>query len=89
MEVALRMFRIAVQIGAPIIATLLLTNLILGILARTVPQVNVYLLSFPLTIALGLLALGLSLPLWSQQLAWVLRDGGEELLLALRSFLAP
>ena len=89
MDVALRMFNLAVQIGAPIIATLLLTNLILGVLARTVPQVNVYLLSFPLTIGLGLLALGLSLPLWSQQLAWVLNDGGRELLQALQSFLAP
>lgn len=87
-DVTLRMFKLAVQIGAPIIVTLLLTNVILGVLARTVPQVNVYLLSFPLTIGLGLLALGLSLPLWSQQLAWVLRDGGEELILALRSILA-
>lgn len=88
MDVALRMFKLAVQIGAPIIATLLLTNLILGVLARTVPQVNVYLLSFPLTIGLGLLALGLSLPLWSQQLAYFLRDGGDELLRALRTFMA-
>jgi flagellar biosynthetic protein FliR len=88
MDGALRMFKLAVQIGAPIIATLLVTNLILGVLARTVPQVNVYLLSFPLTIGLGLMALGLSLPLWSHQLAFFLRDGGEELLRALRTFLA-
>jgi flagellar biosynthetic protein FliR len=88
MDVALNMFKLAVQIGAPIIATLLLTNLVLGVLARTVPQVNVYLLSFPLTIGLGLLALGLSMPLWSHQLASVLHGGGEELLQALRTFLA-
>jgi flagellar biosynthetic protein FliR len=56
------MFALAIKIAAPLMVTLLLTNVALGVMARAAPQMNVFLLSFPLTISLGLLILGLSLP---------------------------
>ncbi len=56
-----RMFLIALQIAAPIMIALFLSNLCLGIVARTVPQVNILMIGFPLNIGLGLIFFGLTL----------------------------
>ena len=57
------MFIAAVKIGAPVITTLLLTSISMGILARTVPQMNVFFVALPLKIGIGLFILALSLPI--------------------------
>lgn len=56
------MFGIAVKIGAPIIAISLFTTVALGLVARTVPQINVFIVGFPIKIVVGLLGVGFSLP---------------------------
>ena len=56
----------AVKIGAPVMITLLLTDVALGIVARTVPQMNIFIVGFPLKIGVGLLMLGAALPLVMQ-----------------------
>ena len=56
------MFVIAVQVGAPVIAVLLVTSVAFGLVARTVPQMNVFIVAMPLKIGVGLLFLGFSLP---------------------------
>lgn len=58
-------FVIAVKIAAPMIVTLLLTDVALGILARTVPQMNIFIVGFPLKIGVGMLVLAASIPLLS------------------------
>ncbi|WP_298036603.1 flagellar biosynthetic protein FliR [uncultured Desulfuromonas sp.] len=63
MGLAGQMFSLGVQFSAPILAVLLLSGLVLGILARVFPQLNVFLLSFPLNIGISLLVIGLTLPL--------------------------
>jgi flagellar biosynthetic protein FliR len=55
------MFLIALKIAAPIMIALFLSNLCLGIVARTVPQVNILMIGFPLNIGLGLIFFGLTL----------------------------
>jgi flagellar biosynthetic protein FliR len=66
MEIALResaeVFAIALRVGAPVIAFLFVTSLGLGIIARTVPQLNIFVLGFPLQIAGGLVVLLFALP---------------------------
>jgi len=57
-------FDAAVRLAAPAIAVLLLAKVALGLIARTVPQMNVFIVGLPLNISLGLLALGASLPLF-------------------------
>lgn len=59
------MFILAIKIGAPVIATLLFTNVAFGIIARTVPQVHIMIVAFPLQISIGLLFIGLSFPFFS------------------------
>ncbi len=58
-----RIFFLGIQFSAPILAVLLLSGLILGILSRVFPQLNVFLLSFPLNIGLSFTVIGLTLPL--------------------------
>jgi flagellar biosynthesis protein FliR len=58
-----RIFFIGIQFSAPVLAVLLLSGLILGILARVFPQLNVFLLSFPLNIGISFTVIGLTLPL--------------------------
>ena len=54
---------IGTQIAAPALAALFITQCALGLLARVAPQMNVFMLSFPLNIAIGLTLLTFSLPL--------------------------
>lgn len=56
------MFIIAVQVAAPVIVALLLTSVALGLIARTVPQMNVFIVAFPLKIIVGILFMAFSLP---------------------------
>lgn len=60
-ELTSQMFSLGVQFSAPVLAVLLLSGLILGILARTFPQGNVFLLSFPLNIGISFAVIGLTL----------------------------
>jgi len=54
-------FTIAVKIAAPIMAILFFLSVGLGLVARTVPQMNVFIVGFPLQIGVGLLMVGLSI----------------------------
>lgn len=53
------LFAIGMRIALPLICFLILTDLTLGILARVMPQMNVFFIGIPLKIALGLLTLTL------------------------------
>ncbi len=55
-------FIIGVKFGAPVLITILVVEFALGIVARTVPQINVWLIGFPLKIGIGLITIALSLP---------------------------
>ena len=56
------MFLVALKLSAPVLVAMILINVLLAMLGRAVTQINVFVLSFPLTIAGGLLVLGLALP---------------------------
>lgn len=59
-------FLAAVEIAAPLLAALFLAQVVLGMLARAAPHLNIFALSFPFTILLTLTLAGLALPLVSQ-----------------------
>ncbi|MGB3224456.1 MAG: flagellar biosynthetic protein FliR [Desulforhopalus sp.] len=65
MELASHMFSIGVQFSAPVLAVLLLSGLILGVLARVFPQLNVFLLSFPINIGAAFIVIALTLSMVS------------------------
>ncbi len=55
-------FRLGLKLSAPVVAAIFLANVVLGVVARTVPQINLLIVGFPITIALGLVVLGATLP---------------------------
>ncbi|NLX19573.1 MAG: flagellar biosynthetic protein FliR [Desulfobulbus sp.] len=61
MKLGGNMFTLGVKFSAPILALLLIVNLVLGILARVFPQLNVFMLSFPLNIGITFLVISLTL----------------------------
>ena len=54
-------FVLGVRLAAPVMVALLLTSVTLGIMARAFPQMNVFMISFPLNIGIGFIVLGLTL----------------------------
>ncbi|MBY0249264.1 MAG: flagellar biosynthetic protein FliR [Nitrospiraceae bacterium] len=56
------MFTIGLKLSAPVLVTILVINILLAILGRAVSQINVFVLSFPVTIMAGLAVLSLSMP---------------------------
>jgi flagellar biosynthetic protein FliR len=55
-------FAIGLQVSAPVLVGLLLSDLVLGIVNRALPEMNVFLVALPLQFLLGVLLLLLSLP---------------------------
>ncbi len=57
-------FILGIRLAAPVMVTLLLTSVVLGVMARAFPQMNVFMVSFPLNIGLGFVVLGATLLLF-------------------------
>jgi flagellar biosynthesis protein FliR len=55
-------FSAGLLLSLPLVTTLLITNMALGILTKTAPQLNIFGIGFPITIFVGLLILIVSLP---------------------------
>ncbi|MGG4546579.1 flagellar biosynthetic protein FliR [Rossellomorea marisflavi] len=51
------MFIVAFQMSIPVVATLFLVDVALGIVARTVPQLNIFVVGFPIKIAVSFIIL--------------------------------
>jgi flagellar biosynthetic protein FliR len=69
------MFSHAVQLALPLIGALLITNLALGILTRSAPQLNIFAVGFPITLAVGFITLMLMLPFLAPLLGVFVREG--------------
>jgi flagellar biosynthetic protein FliR len=72
-----KLFVIAFQVAAPSVAVLFLTNLSMGLLSRTIPQMNVFIVGMPLNIIVGLLVTILSLRLLGTVLTTVSSQVGS------------
>jgi len=77
--IAGEMFAMAVRLGAPVIAALLVTSVVMGILAKTVPQMNILMVGFPIKITVGLLFFGFTLVVIIPMLARVFHNLGPTL----------
>ncbi|MCU0578150.1 MAG: flagellar biosynthetic protein FliR [Desulfobacterota bacterium] len=74
-----KMFVVAVKLAAPVTAIILFTQIALGLTAKMVPQINLLMASFPLTIGLGLLFWLLSLDLFAPYLQSLFDQTGREM----------
>ncbi|SHH99770.1 flagellar biosynthetic protein FliR [Clostridium grantii] len=63
LQLIVKCFTIAVQIAAPMILVFVISDLVLGIMSRTVPQLNVLMLGLPLKVLVGLFTFFSILPI--------------------------
>lgn len=61
-------FILAIKLAAPVMASLVAATVALGVMARSFPQMNVFMISFPVNIGLGFLALGITLTIFARTL---------------------
>lgn len=61
-QVFAMVFLAALKIGTPVVGAIFLTDVSLGILARTVPQLNVFVVGFPAKLAVGFMAVFAVMP---------------------------
>lgn len=73
-RMATGIFLLAIKIGAPVMVALFLTSVAFGILARSVPQMNVFIIGFPLKIGVGLVMLAGSIPIFFYVLEKLIRS---------------
>ena len=56
-------FSLGLWIALPLVAMLLFTNLVLGVISRVAQQMNIFAIGFPITLGVGLVGVLLTLPL--------------------------
>ena len=55
-------FMYGLLFASPVVVALLLTNFVMGLVSKAVPTVNIFIVSFPLTIGIGLILSLLMIP---------------------------
>lgn len=71
---------LGVKLGAPLIVALLFANVILGFMARAMPQMNIFIVGIPLTIMLGFLFLLTGMPYLITGMQKAFTDMGQQIL---------
>jgi flagellar biosynthesis protein FliR len=69
-----QIFAIGVQLAVPPMIALLLTDLVFGMINRVAPQINVFFLSLPVKMMVGLLVVMLALPLLRYQFIYYFEE---------------
>ncbi|PID79743.1 hypothetical protein CSB20_09250 [bacterium DOLZORAL124_64_63] len=59
-------FELGLRIASPVVVVLLLVSASMGVIVKTVPQINVLAVGFPVKIAVGLITFGVSLVFFRQ-----------------------
>lgn len=57
-------FEIGFKLSSPIAAIIFLTDIVLGIMSKTIPQMNVFVVGMPLKVIVGLLIVLISMPIF-------------------------
>jgi flagellar biosynthetic protein FliR len=78
-------FVLMVKIAAPILVTILVVNLAMAIMGRAVPQINVLVTSFPITVLVGLSVLIVSLPMMTLEMSLLMDHTSTQLFKLMRS----
>jgi flagellar biosynthetic protein FliR len=73
-------FSNALRLSLPLIGALLITNLALGILTRSAPQLNIFAIGFPITLVVGFATLMLTLPYLTPLLEMITQAGQDTMM---------
>jgi len=83
-KISSQMWLLGIKLSAPIIIALFLSNLCLGIVARTVPQINILMVGFPVNICIGLIFLMILVANITPFLSQMFNEMGEALIALIR-----
>lgn len=72
-------FDLALRMSGPVVLALLLTSLIMGLLTKTMPQLNILSVGFSFKIATGIFILAMTIPFTENIVATGLADGLDQL----------
>lgn len=72
-------FSSGLLLALPSVAALLMTNMALGILTRTAPQLNLFGIGFPVTLSMGFVVLALSLPAMLRPMERLIEQGIDQM----------
>jgi len=78
-------FVIAIKLAAPVIISLFLTSVALGVVARTVPQMNIFIVGIPIKIGVGFLVMAASLPVFRFMVVKMVNYLDSEVMVIIRS----
>ncbi|MEO8496655.1 MAG: flagellar biosynthetic protein FliR [Planctomycetota bacterium] len=79
-QVTSESFAVGIRAGAPVMAALFLAVLVLGLISRTLPQLNVIAVGFSLNSMIMMVTLAASLG----ALAWIVQDQADSVIAAIR-----
>ncbi len=71
------MFYLGFKIGIPIMGTIFLSNVAMGIIAKLIPQINVFMLGFPVKIILGLIMIIFFIPVFVMLIEATFSSSGD------------
>jgi flagellar biosynthetic protein FliR len=77
-----QVFRSALELSAPIVLAIVITDGAFGVVSRVVPQLNVFAIGFPAKVTVGLLIISVSLPFTA---GWMADELNRSVSSALRS----
>lgn len=75
---------LALKVAIPITGVLVMTDIALGMMGRTAPQINIFMLGFPFKIGLGLISISILLPLLGAVFASVFDQMHKDLLILVK-----
>ncbi len=81
------MFILGVQIALPVVSIIFLTDFALGIIARTVPQMNVFMVGLPMKIAVGMVGMLIMFPMYIVVVDAIYNGTYEKMLMIIREML--
>jgi flagellar biosynthesis protein FliR len=77
-----QVFRSALELSAPVVLAIVITDAAFGVVSRVVPQLNVFAVGFPAKVTVGLLIISVSLPFTA---GWMADELERSVSTALRS----
>lgn len=73
-------FKGALLIALPALTAMLMSNMIMGVMTRSAPQLNLFSVGFPITMTIGFVAMVLTLPAFSEAFQGLMQDAFDLML---------
>jgi flagellar biosynthetic protein FliR len=77
---------LGLRLSAPVVVSIMMVNLVLGVVGKTVPQLNVLVTSFPINILVGFVLTMITLPLLIEQMGPYLENSTTQVFEFVKSF---